>query len=213
MADSADSIKKYEEILELDPGSRLFARLAEELGAAGQWEEAAEVCRKGLLLHPEHLVARMLFGRALLEMGDAEESQRVLAGAVEEIEKNSIIFKLLAELAAMSGKEESGARYARIYEAFTNSAPPSAQPPEIAQPEETSEFDDFKTEAIENLDADASDVQVELADGEIISFEDVLKHLTQRFDGRLNRVGAPQTILSPEDKDVLKERIIALLGA
>jgi predicted Zn-dependent protease len=213
MADSADSIKKYREILELDPGSRVFARLAEELGAAGQWEEAAEVCRKGLLLHPEHLVARMLFGRALLEMGDAEESERVLVDAVEEIQKNSIIFKLLSELAAMSGKEESGARYARIYEAFTNSAPAEPKTSESAQPKETSEWDDFKAQAIENLDADLADVQVELADGEKISFGDVLKHLAQRLDGRLNRVGAPEAILSQNDKDVLKERIIALLGA
>ncbi|MGC8493214.1 MAG: tetratricopeptide repeat protein [Syntrophobacteraceae bacterium] len=213
MADSADSIKKYKEILELDPSSRVFARLAEELGAAGEWEEAAEVCRKGLLLHPEHLVARMLFGRALLEIGDVEESERVLAGAVEEIEKNSIIFKLLAELDAMSGKEESGARYARIYEAFSNSAPAELQTSGSAQPSETSERDDSEAQATQPLDADLTDVQVELADGEKISFGDVLQHLAQRFDGRLNRVGAPQAILTQDDKDVLKERIIALLQA
>ena len=67
MADSAGSIRKYREILQLDPGSRVFGMLAEELCAVGEWEEAAEVCGKGLLFHPDHMRARMLLGWALTE--------------------------------------------------------------------------------------------------------------------------------------------------
>ena len=77
MADSADNIQKYREILELDPRSRVFALLAEELCAAGRWEEAAEVCKKGLLFHPDNLRARVLLGWALMEMGETGESDRV----------------------------------------------------------------------------------------------------------------------------------------
>ncbi len=79
MADSADSIQKYREILELDPGSRVFALLAEELCGAGRWEEAAEICKKSLPFHPDNLRARMLLGWALMEMGETGESHQVLS--------------------------------------------------------------------------------------------------------------------------------------
>ncbi len=221
MADSADSIKKYREILDLDPGSRVFVMLAEELCAAGEWEEAVEVCRNGLHFHPEHLGARILLGRALMEMGDPDESERILSNVAEEIRKNSFIFKLLSELVAISGKMESAGEYARIYEAFGNTPPLQAPTSEsegpgavAAPPKVPAEPDDSNVEAVENLDAEASDVQVELPSGEEITFSDILRHLAQRLDGRLPHTAEePPAILSENDKDMLKERIIALLGA
>lgn len=66
-------IKWYREILELEPGSRVFFPLAKLLAQYGQHEDAAEVLRKGLLHHPDHLEAQMLLLEILHGLGRAEE--------------------------------------------------------------------------------------------------------------------------------------------
>ena len=104
----------------------MFALLAEGLCAAGESEEAAKVCKEGLLFHPDHLRSRVLLGWALIEMGEADESKRILLEAVEDIRKNTIIFKLLSELSTFSGNAESASEYAGIYDAFQG---PPRRPP------------------------------------------------------------------------------------
>jgi hypothetical protein len=65
--------------LEKEPGSRLFAQLAEELRKEGELADAIRVCRDGLSRHSNYPSARMTLGRALLDTGD-------LAGARGEFE-------------------------------------------------------------------------------------------------------------------------------
>jgi hypothetical protein len=213
-------------MLQLDGTSRVFALLAEELCAAGQWEEAAEVCKKGLLFHPDHLRSQVLLGWALKEMGDASQSERILLNAVEDIRKNVIIFNLLSECAAFSGNTQSASEYARIYEAFQTPGPAQggiASPPEIDRIEsvcppkkEVSEWDDFRAEAIAELHGAVSqEISAKLApdiDSESeIGFEEIVMHLAQRIEGRMIQNAAPAAILSEDDKNMLKEKIMALL--
>src|SRR5437667_6917956 len=72
-----------------DPASIAFAQLAEEYRRAGQHQEAVEVCRAGLAIHPGYLSARVTLGRALLELqelGAARgEFETVLKGAPENL--------------------------------------------------------------------------------------------------------------------------------
>ena len=161
MADSADNIQTYRQMLKLDRRSRVFALLAEELCAAGQWEEAAEVCKKGLLFYPDHLRSRVLLGWALMEMGEADQSERILLNAVEDIRKNAIIFKLLSEFAAFSGNTQERRRICQDLRGCSrprtrpgaNLAPPEIDhiEPEGPPEKEVSEWDNFKEEAIEEL--------------------------------------------------------------
>ncbi len=228
MADSADKIQTYRQMLKLDSRSRVFALLAEELCAAGQWEEAAEVCKKGLVFNPDHLRSRVLLGRALMEMGDASQSEPILLNAVEDIRKNAIIFNLLSEFATFSGNPKSASEYARIYEAFQTLGPARGgigSPPEIDSLEpvcppkkEVSEWDGFRAEAIEELHGAVSlEISAQLAPdigpGSKTEFEGILVHLAQRLEGRISENALPAAILSENDKNMLKERIMALLGA
>jgi tetratricopeptide (TPR) repeat protein len=75
--------------LDKDPGSRLFAQLAEELRKDGDLEEAIRVSREGLHKHPAYPSARMTLGRALLDTGDLTaartEFEIVLKGAPDNI--------------------------------------------------------------------------------------------------------------------------------
>ncbi|MGC9195577.1 MAG: tetratricopeptide repeat protein [Syntrophobacteraceae bacterium] len=298
MADLADNINKYKEILEIDPRSQVFVLLAEDLCSAGHWQEAIAVCRKGLHFYPDHMSARVQLGRALKEVDQNEESERILSGVAEEIRKSSLAFKLLSEIAAASGKEENSTEYAGIYQALTSSGPariepaPTEEPPEIveeataqeppiveelstiaeptiieeppaiveeastqepsineelstiAEPtiieeppeivEEASsqaspaiveppmiedipdvaapskpmsEWDRFKAEAIEKLNSESESHESVKAD-----FENILRIFAHRFDYRLIETAGFQTIFADNQKELLKERIMALMG-
>jgi len=228
VADSADNIKTYRQMLKEDRRSRVFASLAELLCADGQWEEAAEVCRKGLIFHPDHLGSRVLLGRALMEMGDVHESERILLAAVEDIRKNVMAFKLLSKFAAFSDNTKSAGEYARIYEAFIalGSAEAEVAPsleidrlePALPPIEEVSERDSFKAEAIEEVPGEVSQeipapLTPVIEDKPQTEPDEILLHLAQRIEGRLHEKAPPAPILSDDDKKMLKEKIVAVLGA
>jgi hypothetical protein len=162
MAGSADIIQTYREMLKLDPGSRVFVLLAEELCASGEWEQAAEVCRHGLIYHPDHLRVRVLLGWALMELGDAEESERILVEALEDVRKNSIIFKLLSEFSIFSGDAANAVRYARIYEAFEAYGAAGLRPPvkSPATKKKATKSGDFKVEATAEAESAAQEPPV-----------------------------------------------------
>jgi tetratricopeptide (TPR) repeat protein len=233
MADPANNIQTYRQMLKVDRRSRVFALLAEELCAAGQWEEAAEVCKKGLLFHPDHLRSRVLLGCAFMEMGEADQSERILLGVVDDIRRNSIAFKLLSEFATFSGDPKSAEEYARIYEVLqtTGAAPgANASPPELDRMEEVFppekeaiELDDFKAEDIEDLQGASMDAasaktsaqpapQIE-SNNHKVGLEDVLAQLVQRIEGRFPKRVLPGAILSEDDKSMLKQKIVEALGA
>jgi len=94
-----NSIQRFEEMLRIDPGSRVFELLAEELCSRGLWAEAVRVCRQGLTFHTDHLRGRVLLGWALKESGEVKEAEKVLMEAEGEIRKNAMVFKLLARIA------------------------------------------------------------------------------------------------------------------
>jgi tetratricopeptide (TPR) repeat protein len=83
--------------LEKEPGSRIFAQLAEELRKEGDFAEAIRVSRAGLAQHPTYPSARMTLGRALFDSGDNAaargEFEAVLRGAPDNI----LASRLLAE--------------------------------------------------------------------------------------------------------------------
>ena len=82
-------IEELRRRLDKEPGSRLFAQLAEELRKEGELGEAIRVSRTGLSLHPNYPSARMTMGRALLDSGDLPaaraEFEAVLRGAPDNI--------------------------------------------------------------------------------------------------------------------------------
>jgi tetratricopeptide (TPR) repeat protein len=72
-----------------DPTSIAFAQLAEECRRAGAYQEAVDVCRAGLTVHPGYTSARVTLGRALLQLNrldDAKaELERVLVSAPDSL--------------------------------------------------------------------------------------------------------------------------------
>jgi tetratricopeptide (TPR) repeat protein len=98
--------------LEREPGSRLFAQLAEELRKDGDLEEAIRVAREGLQKHPAYPSARMTLGRALLDKGELlsarSEFESVLKGAADNILASRYLGECLEGLGELEG---AAARY------------------------------------------------------------------------------------------------------
>jgi len=80
-------IEWYREVLELEPGSRVFFPLAKLLAADGQTVEAVNTLHQGLLRHPDHIEARLLLAELLHLQNDE-------AGLYKEIENLGGILSL-----------------------------------------------------------------------------------------------------------------------
>jgi tetratricopeptide (TPR) repeat protein len=81
-----------------DPASIAFAQLAEECRRAGELQEAVDICRSGLEVHPGYLSARVTLGRALIELGEVDEAQGELARVLESAPENLAAIRGLAEI-------------------------------------------------------------------------------------------------------------------
>jgi tetratricopeptide (TPR) repeat protein len=83
--------------LERDPGSRLFAQLAEEHRKAGDHSEAVRVARAGLAVHPSYPSARLTLGRALLDSGDAAGARVELEATLRDAPDNILASRFLGQ--------------------------------------------------------------------------------------------------------------------
>ena len=82
----------------LDPSSIAFAQLAEEYRRAGQLQEAVDVCRSGLAIHPTYLSARVTLGRALLDLQEFEDARQELEQVLKSAPENLAAIRGLAEI-------------------------------------------------------------------------------------------------------------------
>lgn len=90
--------------LEKDPGSRLFAQLAEELRKDGKHDEAISVARKGLEKNPNYPSARLTLARALLDSGRPAEAKPELEAIVKVSPDNIMASRLLGDALAELGE-------------------------------------------------------------------------------------------------------------
>ena len=99
--------------LERDPGSRLFAQLAEELRKNAELAEAIRVARAGLALHPAYASARLTLGRALLDSGDATGARAELDSAARDAPDNIQASRYLAQAREQLGDLKGAAEQYR----------------------------------------------------------------------------------------------------
>ncbi len=117
---AGDSKEFLLHMLARDPASHVFVDLAEALCHEKRWDEAVEVCRKGLHLHPRVTRARVLLGWSLMQLGKLMESSAVLEEAREELEQNALLYRLLAEMAASRGDADDAAQMESLYIALSS---------------------------------------------------------------------------------------------
>ena len=97
MADS-QRIADLRRRVQKDPASIAFAQLAEECRRAGRHQEAADVCRAGLQVHPGYLSARVTLGRALIELNELDVALAELELVLRSAPENLAAIRGLAEI-------------------------------------------------------------------------------------------------------------------
>src|SRR6185503_14720837 len=97
MADS-QRIDDLRRRVQKDPASIAFAQLAEECRRAGRFEEAVDVCRAGLDIHPGYLSARVTLGRALVELNALDDALTELEQVLKSAPENLAAIRGLAEI-------------------------------------------------------------------------------------------------------------------
>jgi len=97
-----------------DPSSIAFAQLAEELRRSGAWQEAVDVCRSGLALHPNYLSARVTLGRALLELGALDDARTELEAVLPHAPDNLAARRALGDICNRHGEIDAALEHYRV---------------------------------------------------------------------------------------------------
>lgn len=88
----------YQEVLSLDPASRIFLPYARLLAESGRRMEAIEVLRAGLSRHPEFLDARLLLIEELHAAGQDAAAGLEAAGVIESLSQCSALWDIWSRL-------------------------------------------------------------------------------------------------------------------
>jgi tetratricopeptide (TPR) repeat protein len=103
---SDDAIERYKQMLAEDPQSRAFAPLAEAHRKAGRLEEAIQVAKAGLDVHPGYSGGLVVLGRALYEKGELDNAVEVLQKAVTDTPESYLGQKFLGKVLKDKGENK-----------------------------------------------------------------------------------------------------------
>ena len=93
-------LKRYQE----DPTSRVFAPLAEAYRKAGLLDEAIDICRDGLRVHPHFIGGRVALARAFFDKKYYADVVKELEPVVQDAPDNLVAQRLLADSYLVLGR-------------------------------------------------------------------------------------------------------------
>ena len=100
---SKSVVEKYSQILAQDPSSTVFVELAKAFVDKGDHTRAIEVCQQGLSHHPKSVVGRVMWGKALINLGKASEAMNQFDLAVNIDRDNAHAYNLIGEVLLRKG--------------------------------------------------------------------------------------------------------------
>ncbi len=84
--------------VDADPTSIAFAALAEEYRRIGKFQDAVDVCRRGLERHPAYISAKVTLARALIELMQLDEAQQELDAVLRIAPENLAAIRARADV-------------------------------------------------------------------------------------------------------------------
>ncbi len=100
---SKSKVEEYEQIPAQDPSSTDFVELAKSLIDQGNHLPAIDVCRTGLDHHPNSIIGRVLWGRALIHLGRPAEAMEQFDRAIDLGRENPHTYGLISEVLLQRG--------------------------------------------------------------------------------------------------------------
>lgn len=102
---------KYEEMLEKNPSSRVFAPLADLYRKAGMVDEAIALALQGVEKYPKYLSGRVSLGRAYYDKGMYDEARDEMERVVNITPDNLLANKVLGNIYMATGDHTQAAGY------------------------------------------------------------------------------------------------------
>lgn len=102
-----DKISVYEEILAMEPGSKLFFPLAKMLVASGDYSKAETILLQGLSAHPEYLEARLLLLDVLEYLGREDDALEHCRKMLELLKNSTGFWAVWHRILAENGERDT----------------------------------------------------------------------------------------------------------
>ncbi len=96
-------LERYEQILSQDPTSTVFVELAKALLEKGEHQRAIEICKGGLSHHRDSVIGRVLWGKALINLGRPAEAMEQFDQAIAIDRDNPHAYNLIGEVLLHKG--------------------------------------------------------------------------------------------------------------
>ncbi len=100
---SKPMVEKYEQLLAQDPSSTVFVELARAYIDRGENDRAIATCQQGVTHHPNSVVGRVLWGKALINAGKAADAMKQFDLAVNIDRDNPHAYNLIGEALLRKG--------------------------------------------------------------------------------------------------------------
>jgi tetratricopeptide (TPR) repeat protein len=100
-------IEWYQEVLALEPGSRVFFPLARLFVEFGQYEDAEKTLRQGLDRHPDAMEARLLLVQVLSRLEKLDEAREQVILVTKSLERYPAFWSLWAQHTADKDRDFS----------------------------------------------------------------------------------------------------------
>lgn len=97
------AIERYAQLMAEDPASPVFVEYARALVEASEFERAVQVCEAGLGHHPQSVVGRVVWGKALLHLGRPAEAMEQFDAAISGDKDNVQTYNLISEVLLRKG--------------------------------------------------------------------------------------------------------------
>lgn len=94
---------KYLKMFQDDPRSKIFAPLAECYRKIGLYDEAIQICKEGLVIHPDFIGGKVALARAFFDKKMYSQVRDLLLPLIEKIPDNLIAQRLLADSCLILG--------------------------------------------------------------------------------------------------------------
>ncbi|WP_028575240.1 tetratricopeptide repeat protein [Desulfonatronovibrio hydrogenovorans] len=103
---SEDKIAFYRQVLELEPGSKLFFPLARLYHDNNDLENARRVLESGLERHPEHFEARLLLATILKRKGKEEQAWDICRDIFDLLKENKDFWQCVSRSLSRNGQKD-----------------------------------------------------------------------------------------------------------
>jgi len=102
-----DRISKCEKILSTNPGSQIFAALADAYRKRGDLDLAFQVCQKGLKTHPDYGSAHLVMAKINLDKGMYDWAEAEVVRSAQLTGNTQMVEALRAEIMIYKGEPEA----------------------------------------------------------------------------------------------------------